>query len=81
MSKLRVFIADAPAFVLEGLKAKVNAQPDMDVIGEATDGRTAIQRVQKLLPDVVGMSPCQYSTAQRPHRRSNASAHRCASSR
>ncbi len=55
MPKLRVFIADDHAFVLEGLKAKVNAQPDMAVIGEATDGRTAVQKVQELLPDVVVM--------------------------
>ena len=41
--------------VREGLKALVNAQPDMHVIGEADTGRAASQRVKELKPDVVVM--------------------------
>jgi DNA-binding NarL/FixJ family response regulator len=55
MAKLRIFIADDHPFVLEGLKAKVDAQADMEVVGQATDGRTAVQRVRELLPNVVVM--------------------------
>ncbi len=55
MSKLRVFLADDHPFVLEGLKAKVNAQPDMEVVGEAADGLTVVQRVGELRPHVVVM--------------------------
>ena len=55
MSKLRIFIADDHPFLLEGLKAKVNAERDMEVVGEAMDGRTAVQRVQELRPHVVVM--------------------------
>jgi len=54
-TKLRVFLADDHAVVREGLKALVNAQPDMEVSGEAADGRSAFQQVQKLQPDVVIM--------------------------
>lgn len=55
MPKLRVFLADDHAVVREGLKALINAQPGMEVSGEAGDGRTACQQVQKLQPDVVVM--------------------------
>lgn len=55
MTTLRVFLADDHAVVREGLKALVNGQPGMEVRGEAGDGRTACQQVQKLRPDVVVM--------------------------
>ena len=55
MTKLRVFLADDHAVVREGLKSLVNAQPNMEVNGEAADGRTACQMVQELQPDVVVM--------------------------
>jgi DNA-binding NarL/FixJ family response regulator len=38
MDKLRIFLADDHAVVREGLKTLVNGQPDMIVIGEASDG-------------------------------------------
>lgn len=41
--------------VREGLKTLVNAQPDMHVVGEADNGRTAWQRAKELKPDVVVM--------------------------
>ena len=55
MTKLRVFLADDHAVVREGLKALINAQPGMEVSGEASDGRTACQQVEQLQPDVVVM--------------------------
>jgi DNA-binding NarL/FixJ family response regulator len=55
MPKLRVFLADDHAVVREGLKALVNAQPGMEVSGEASDGRSACQQIQELQPDVVVM--------------------------
>jgi DNA-binding NarL/FixJ family response regulator len=55
MPKLRIFLADDHAVVREGLKALVNAQSDMEVVGEAADGRTACVRAAELRPDVVVM--------------------------
>ncbi|HEX8073036.1 MAG TPA: response regulator transcription factor [Pyrinomonadaceae bacterium] len=52
MSKLRVFLADDHEVLREGLKMLVNAQPDMEVCGEAADGRAAVAGVRELLPDV-----------------------------
>ena len=55
MAKLRVLLADDHAIVREGLKALINAHPDMEVVGEATDGRTACAKTKELRPDVVVM--------------------------
>ncbi|HKG13398.1 MAG TPA: response regulator transcription factor [Pyrinomonadaceae bacterium] len=52
MSKLRVFFADDHELVREGLRALVNSQSDMECVGEASDGRAAVEQVQKILPDV-----------------------------
>ena len=55
MDKLRIFLADDHAVVREGLKALINAQESMIVVGEAGDGLTACERVALLRPDVVVM--------------------------
>ncbi|HVF43038.1 MAG TPA: response regulator transcription factor [Pyrinomonadaceae bacterium] len=48
-------MADDHVMLREGLKSLVNAQPDMEVVGEADDGRAAVERAQELLPDVIVM--------------------------
>jgi DNA-binding NarL/FixJ family response regulator len=50
---VRVLIADAHCCVREGLKALVNAQPDMRVVGETADGPEAVRLAAELAPDVV----------------------------
>ena len=55
MAKLRVFLADDHAVVREGLKALINAQPTMAVVGEAADGLLACELAPPLRPDVVVM--------------------------
>ena len=55
MSKLRILIAEDHETVRTGIKMLINAQPDMEVISEASDGLEAISRAQSLLPDVVLM--------------------------
>lgn len=55
MSKLRVFVADDHAVLRDGLKALVNAQPDMEIVGEAENGRTTYEKAKELMPDVVLM--------------------------
>src|ERR1051325_9883789 len=55
MSKLRILLAEDHETVREGLRLIVNAQSDMEVVGEAGDGRSAVARAQELLPDIVVM--------------------------
>lgn len=55
MPKLRILIADDHETVREGLKAILNAQHDMEVVGEADDGRAAVSLAHELLPDIVVM--------------------------
>lgn len=55
MSKLRVLLADDHAVVREGLKALINSQSDMEVVGEAADGLIACTLSATLAPDVVVM--------------------------
>ena len=42
MSKIRVVLADDHAVVREGMKTLISAQPDMEVVGEASDGLAAL---------------------------------------
>lgn len=49
----RVLMVDDHPVVLAGLKALVEADTDFQVVGEARDGRTALQLAKQLLPDVV----------------------------
>jgi two-component system response regulator NreC len=48
-------LADDHTIVRQGLKLILSAQPDLEVIGEAANGREALDLVQKLKPDVVLM--------------------------
>ena len=51
MTPLRVLMADDHPIVLAGMKALVAADPDLDIVGEARDGRTALQLAKELRPD------------------------------
>lgn len=51
--KISVLLADDHGVVRAGLRALLDAQPDITVVGEAEDGPSAIQQVQKLLPMIV----------------------------
>ncbi len=55
MNKVRVLIAEDHATVREGLKLILNDQSDIEVVGDAEDGRAAIELAKKLRPDVVLM--------------------------
>jgi DNA-binding NarL/FixJ family response regulator len=52
LDKLRILLVDDHVVVREGLKALINAQADMEVIGESGDGRSAVALAQDLRPDV-----------------------------
>jgi DNA-binding NarL/FixJ family response regulator len=52
---LRVFVADDHPIVRGGLRAVIEGEQDMVVVGEAADGLTAVEAVTTLRPDVVVM--------------------------
>lgn len=52
---IEVVIADDQPMVRSGFAALLNAQPDMEVLGEAADGREAVAACLRLRPDVVLM--------------------------
>ncbi len=53
MAKIRVLIADDHAILREGVRALLSATEDIEVVGEAADGRQAIDACKKVDPDVV----------------------------
>lgn len=52
---IRIIIADDHKIVREGLRALLEKQPDMQVLGEAENGRDTVAMAQQLLPDMVLM--------------------------
>jgi two-component system, NarL family, response regulator LiaR len=52
---IRVVIADDHPIVRQGLTVTINAQQDMRVVGEASNGDEAVQRIRELRPDVTVM--------------------------
>jgi two-component system, NarL family, response regulator NreC len=52
---VRVFIADDNGALRDGLRALVDMQPDMEVVGEAANGPDAVIGVQNTTPDIVLM--------------------------
>ena len=55
MMKTRVLIVDDHGVFRGGLKAVINHQADMEVVGEAEDGEKALVMTRQLLPDVILM--------------------------
>ena len=52
---IRVLIADDHALLRDGLRAILDAQDDLEVVGEASDGEETITRATELQPDIVIM--------------------------
>ncbi|MGO9241133.1 MAG: response regulator [Bryobacteraceae bacterium] len=55
MKKIRIILADDHSVVRQGFRRILEAQPDMDIVGEASNGREALEQAAKLTPDVVVM--------------------------
>lgn len=52
---IRILLVDDHAVVRMGLKLLLNSNPNMEVVGEATEGNEGIKKAEELLPDVVLM--------------------------
>jgi two-component system response regulator NreC len=52
---VRVLLAEDHTIVRKGLRSLLDGEAGIEVIGEAEDGREAVEKVQQLLPDVVLM--------------------------
>jgi DNA-binding NarL/FixJ family response regulator len=55
MRRIRILLADDHAVVRQGFKMILAEQPDMEVSGEAANGREAVELAEKIKPDVVVM--------------------------
>ncbi len=53
MKRIRVLVADDHVVLRSGLRMLLNAQPDMEVIGEVGDGHEAVRKTVELTPDVL----------------------------
>lgn len=52
---IRIILADDHKIIRDGLRALLEKEPDMEVVGEAQDGLTTIKLAKKLLPNIVIM--------------------------
>uniref|UniRef100_Q07TZ6 Two component transcriptional regulator, LuxR family n=1 Tax=Rhodopseudomonas palustris (strain BisA53) TaxID=316055 RepID=Q07TZ6_RHOP5 len=78
-SRLRVFIADDHPLILSGMKTLLATDPEIELVGEAVDGPSALRRAIDLDPDVAvfdlsmpglnGIEVIQKLFAVRPHAR------------
>lgn len=55
MKKIRILLADDHVMVRQGFKMILAAQADMEIVGEADNGRQAVELAEQLRPDVVVM--------------------------
>ena len=51
--KIRIILADDHEIILEGLVSLLQQQPNLEVVGHAEDGQSALELVRKLNPDIV----------------------------
>ncbi len=52
---IKILLADDHALVRSGFKMILDAQPDMQIVGEAGNGREAVELAEKLQPDLIVM--------------------------
>jgi DNA-binding NarL/FixJ family response regulator len=55
MAKIRVLLADDHAVMRDGIRALLCLQDDIEIVGDASDGKEAVERTLELQPDVVLM--------------------------
>jgi DNA-binding NarL/FixJ family response regulator len=54
-ARIRILLVDDHAVLRAGLRALLNAEADMEVVGEAANGREAVDEAERLRPDVIVM--------------------------
>ncbi len=55
VEKIRVLLVDDNKIVREGLAQLLRLEPDIEIVGEVSDGETALELTRRLHPDVVTM--------------------------
>lgn len=76
---IKILLADDQCLMLEGMKAILQQESEIEVVGTAQDGRSAISQVKKLQPDIVlidiempkmnGITATKYICENLPHTR------------
>ena len=55
MDKIRILVVDDHAIMRDGIRALLGLHDDIEVVGEASEGKEAVEKAQELTPDVVIM--------------------------
>jgi DNA-binding NarL/FixJ family response regulator len=55
MDKIKVLVVDDHAILRDGIRALLGLHDDIEIVGEASEGKEAIEKAQQLIPDVVIM--------------------------
>ena len=55
MDKIRVLVVDDHAIMRDGIRALLDIPDDIEMVGEASEGKEAVMKVQEVAPDVVVM--------------------------
>jgi len=55
MDKIKILLVDDHAIMRDGIKALLSIHDDIEIVGEASEGKEAIEMAQGLMPDVVVM--------------------------
>ncbi len=53
--KIKILIVDDHAMLRDGIRALLNLHEDIEIVGEAAEGREALEKVRELQPNVVLM--------------------------
>lgn len=55
MDKIKILLVDDHAVMRDGIRALLAVYDDFEIVGEASEGKEAIDKAQELMPDVIVM--------------------------